>query len=57
MSSSYFEGRSCELAKLGYSRDQKRGTPQIAYGLLCDQPGRPIAIEVFSGELHDDKTK
>ena len=49
-------GRSCELAKLGYSRDHKRGSLQIIYGLLCDQPGRPIAVEVFSGELHDDKT-
>ena len=56
VSSSYFEGRSCELAALGYSRDGKRGTPQIIYGLLCDKPGRPIAVEVFSGELHDDKT-
>jgi transposase len=56
VSSSYFEGRSCELARLGYSRDQKRGTAQIIYGLLCDKPGRPIAVEVFSGELHDDKT-
>src|SRR6516165_8230306 len=56
VSSSYFEGRSCELAKLGYSRDQRRGTPQIVYGLLCERPGRPIAVEVFSGELHDDKT-
>jgi transposase len=56
VSSSYFEGRSCELARLGYSRDHKRGTPQIIYGLLCDKPGRPVAIEVFSGELHDDKT-
>jgi hypothetical protein len=56
VSSSYFEGRSCPLAKLGYSRDGKRGTPQIVYGLLCDKPGRPIAVEVFSGELHDDKT-
>jgi transposase len=56
VSSSYFEGHSCELAQLGYSRDQKRGTPQIVYGLLCDKPGRPIAVEVFSGELHDDKT-
>jgi hypothetical protein len=56
VSSSYFEGRSCPLAKLGYSRDGKRGTPQIIYGLLCDKPGRPIAVEVFSGELHDDKT-
>jgi transposase len=56
VSSSYFEGRSCPLAKLGYSRDGKRGTPQIIYGLLCDKPGRPIAVEVFPGELHDDKT-
>src|SRR4051794_3716875 len=56
VSSSYFEGRSCPLAKLGYSRDGKRGTPQIIYGLLCDRPGRPIAVEVFTGELHDDKT-
>ena len=56
VSSSYFEGRCCELAALGYSRDGKRGTPQIIYGLLCDKPGRPIAVEVFTGELHDDKT-
>lgn len=56
VSSSYFEGRRCPLAKLGYSRDGKRGTLQIVYGLLCDKPGRPLAVEVFSGELHDDKT-
>lgn len=56
VSSSYFEGRTCPLAKLGYSRDGKRGTLQIVYGLLCDRPGRPIAVEVFTGELHDDKT-
>jgi len=56
VSSSYFEGRSCPLARLGYSRDGKRGTPQVIYGLLCDKPGRPIAVEVFSGALHDDAT-
>ncbi len=56
VSSSYFEGRACELAKIGYSRDGKRGTLQIIYGLLCDRHGRPVAVEVFSGELHDDKT-
>ncbi|MCA1680389.1 MAG: IS1634 family transposase [Actinobacteria bacterium] len=56
VSSSYFEGRKCPLAKLGYSRDGRRGTLQIVYGLLCDRPGRPIAVEAFSGELHDDKT-
>jgi len=56
VSSSYFEGRACPLAKLGYSRDGKRGLPQIIYGLLCDRDGRPVAVEVFTGELHDDKT-
>ena len=56
VSSSYFEGRTCPLAKLGYSRDGKGGLPQIIYGLLCDNDGRPVAVEVFTGELHDDKT-
>jgi hypothetical protein len=56
VSSSYFEGRTCPLAKLGYSRDGKLGLPQIIYGLLCDMAGRPVAVEVFTGELHDDKT-
>jgi Transposase DDE domain len=56
VSSSYFEGRTCPLARIGYSRDGRRGTAQVVYGLLCDRPGRPVAVEVFSGELHDDKT-
>jgi hypothetical protein len=56
VSSSYFEGRTCPLARLGYSRDGKLGLPQIIYGLLCDQEGRPVAVEVFTGELHDDAT-
>ncbi len=56
VSSSYFEGQECPLARRGYSRDGRRGRPQIIYGLLCDRPGRPIAVEVFPGQLHDDKT-
>lgn len=56
VSSSYFEGRHCPLAKLGYSRDSKRGTLQIVYGLLCAADGCPVAVEVFEGSLHDDKT-
>ncbi len=56
VSSSYFEGRTCPLAARGYSRDRRRGSLQIVYGLLCDREGRPIAVEVFSGSLHDDKT-
>jgi Transposase DDE domain len=56
VSSSYFEGRTCPLGKRGYSRDGKPGLPQIIYGLLCDSDGRPVAVEVFTGECHDDKT-
>jgi hypothetical protein len=56
VSSSYFEGRTCPLLALGYSRDGRRGTLQIIYGLLCDREGRPLALEVFPGGLHDDKT-
>jgi hypothetical protein len=56
VSSSYFEGRTCPLAERGYSRDGRRGSLQIVYGLLCDREGRPIAVEVFAGSLHDDKT-
>lgn len=56
VSSSYFEGRHCPLGKLGYSRDGQKNLPQIIYGLLCDFEGRPVSVEVFSGELHDDKT-
>jgi len=56
LSSSYFEGKTCPLAKLGYSRDGKKGTLQIVYGLLCDVEGRPIAIEVFEGNTGDPTT-
>jgi transposase len=56
VSSSYFEGRTCPLAELGFSRDGKRGTPQVVYGLLCDRRGCPVSVEAFKGSLHDDKT-
>lgn len=56
LSSSYFEGRHCQLAALGYSRDGKRGTLQISYGLLCDPDGRPVAVEVFEGKTTDSQT-
>jgi hypothetical protein len=56
VSSSYFEGRCCPLAQLGYSRDGRRGTLQIVYGLVCATNGCPVCVEVFEGSLHDDKT-
>lgn len=56
LSSSYVEGRHCPLAHLGYSRDGKRGTLQIEYGLIADGEGRPIAVEVFAGNTADPAT-
>jgi hypothetical protein len=56
LSSSYFEGRTCPLAALGYSRDGRRGTLQIVYGLLTDRAGRPVAVDVFDGATHDHQT-
>ena len=56
VSSSYLEGRCCELAQFGYSRDNRPDRPQIVYGLLCDKHGCPVAIEVFSGETGDPST-
>ena len=56
LSSSYFEGRTCPLAALGYSRDGRRGTPQIVYGLMTDRAGKPVAVQVFGGATQDHQT-
>src|SRR4249920_1662295 len=56
VSSSYLEGRCCELARLGYNRDGKKGKLQIVYGLLCAPDGCPVAIEVFEGDTADPRT-
>ncbi|MGH3594160.1 MAG: IS1634 family transposase, partial [Pseudonocardiaceae bacterium] len=53
LSSSWVEGSHCELAARGYSRDGKKGTLQIEYGLLTDPDGRPVAIRVFRGNTAD----
>ena len=56
VSSSYMEGRCCPLAKRGHSRDGKKGTLRIIYGLLCAPDGCPVVIEVFDGNTGDPKT-
>jgi hypothetical protein len=56
VSSSYFEGRKCPLARLGHSRDQRPDRPQIVYGLLCTKDGLPVAVEVFDGNTADPTT-
>ena len=53
LTSSWVTGRCCELAARGYSRDGKKGLPQIEYGILTDPAGRPVAVRVFSGDTAD----
>ena len=56
VTSSYLEGRCCELARFGYSRDGRPDRPQIVFGLLCSADGCPVAVEVFEGDAADPKT-
>ena len=56
VSSSYVEGRCCELAQFGHSRDHRSDRMQIVYGLLCSPDGCPVAIEVFEGNTGDPST-
>ncbi len=56
LSSTYFEGRTCSLAKHGHSRDGKPDTLQIVFGLLTTEEGCPVAVEVFDGNTGDPAT-
>ena len=56
LSSSYFEGSTCPLPKLGHNRDGKKGKLQVNNGLLTDRRGCPVAISVFEGNMADSKT-
>ncbi len=56
VTSTYFEGRKCPLAKFGHSRDGRRDTLQIVFGLLTNGEGCPVAVEVFAGNTGDPKT-
>jgi transposase len=56
LSSSYFEGSSCPLAKIGFNRDGKKGKLQVNYGLMTDPRGCPLAVSVFEGNTADCET-
>jgi len=56
VSSTYFEGRTCQLGQYGYNRDGKKGKLQIVFGLLCDRQGCPVAVEAFEGNVGDPST-
>src|SRR5215510_11063611 len=56
VTSSYLEGTHNALAAFGYNRDGKKGKLQIVIGLLCDEEGHPVSIEVFPGNTQDPQT-
>jgi len=56
VTSTYFEGRTCPLAKLGHNRDKKKGKLQIVVGLLCGPDGCPVGVEVYPGNTGDPTT-
>ena len=56
VSSSYFEGTTCPLARFGHNRDGKKGKLQVNYGLLTDRRGCPVAVSVHEGNTGDPKT-
>jgi len=56
LTSTYFEGRHCPLAKLGHPRDGKKGKLQVVFGLMTNAEGCPVALEVYAGNTSDPKT-
>ena len=56
LSSSYFEGNTCPLARRGYNRDGKKGKLQVNYGLVTDHRGCPVAVSVHAGNTADPQT-
>jgi transposase len=56
VSSSYYEGETCPLARYGHDRDGKTGRPIIVYGVLTDADGRPVAVQVYPGDTGDPTT-
>jgi transposase len=56
LSSSYFEGTTCPLARIGHSRDGRKGMLQVNYGLLTDARGCPVAVSVYEGNVTDSAT-
>jgi len=56
ITSSYFEGTTCPLAEYGYNRDRKKGKMQVVIGIICDERGCPIWVDVFKGNTADQTT-
>jgi len=55
-SNSLYEGHACPLAQIGHDKDGRHGASIIGYGLLTDREGRPVAMEVYPGNVGDPAT-
>lgn len=55
VTSSYYEGHTCPLARYGHDRDEK-GKKIIVYGVLTDREGCPVAVTVYPGNTGDPAT-
>lgn len=56
LSSAWYTGSHCDLARRGYSRDGKKGSLQVNFGLLTNRLGCPVSISVFPGNTGDSST-
>jgi len=56
VTSSYYEGRTCPLARYGHNRDGKKGLPIIVYGVMTNRDGCPVGVDVYQGNTADAKT-
>lgn len=56
VTSSYYEGRCCPIARFGHNRDGKKGRPIVVYGVMTDGEGRPVSVDVYAGNTGDPKT-
>jgi transposase len=56
VSSSYYEGRTCPLARHGHNRDRKKGRLIIVYGVLTNRDGCPVSVQVYPGNTGDPST-
>ncbi len=53
----YFQSKEDdELKKFGFSKDCKFNDVQVVIGLIMDQLGRPVGLEIFPGNTFDGHT-
>ncbi|MFP4172838.1 MAG: transposase [Candidatus Hydrogenedentota bacterium] len=47
---------TCPLGAYGYNRDGKKGKKQVVLGVICNEAGCPIWLDVFKGDTADQTT-